>query len=192
MNTKHQPAAKAHATGRAAHRLINQDSGDVEFYTPIKIIDAARRVMGQIELDPFSSAAANAHVKAARYFTPADDGLAQQWITPAFWMNHPFGRIMTPLCIAKVEAEHTSGRAVQGLCVTFAATSERWFQPLLRRPQCYLSPRLNYYLPDGSIKRGVTKGSVITYFGSDVAAFAREFGAFGVIKVTYANREIAR
>lgn len=40
-----------------AHRLINQDSGDVEYYTPTEITEAARRVMGGIDLDPFSSAA---------------------------------------------------------------------------------------------------------------------------------------
>lgn len=176
--------------GQASHRLINQDSGDVEYYTPSEIVEAARRVMGQIELDPFSSATANERVKAARYFTPREDGLAQPWITPAFWMNHPFGRTTNGPCIRKADAEYESGRAVSGCCITFAATSEQWFQPLLRRPQCYLTPRTNYYNPDGSLKVGVTKGSVVTYFGRDIEAFAREFSAFGVIKVAWPNAEV--
>jgi hypothetical protein len=170
---------------RASHQLINQDSGAVEYYTPQEIIEAARRVMGQIELDPFSSDVGNLRVRAARYFTPKENGLAQPWITPAFWMNHPFGRTTNAPCICKAEREYTEGRATEGCCITYAATSEVWFQPLLRRPQCYLSPRTNYYMPDGSLKMGVTKGSVVTYFGRNIEAFAREFNAFGAIKVAW-------
>ncbi len=100
-------------------------------------------------------------------------------------MNHPFSREYNRRAVAKIDEEYTSGRMKQGCCITFAATSELWFQPLLRRAQCFLSPRTNYILPDGTLKRGVTKGSVITYYGPNVAAFAREFSALGVIKIPY-------
>lgn len=172
-----------------AHRLINQDSGDVEYYTPTEITEAARRVMGGIDLDPFSSAAANERIKATLYFTSQDDGLNQEW-RGRFWMNHPFSRAMNPLCIQKAELEYAQGRATQGCCITFAATSEAWFQPLLRRPQCYISPRTNYFMPDGTKKAGVTKGSVVTYFGDNIEAFAREFRAFGVIKVAWPHNKL--
>ena len=49
-----------------AHQLVNQDSGDTEYYTPGFIVEAARRVMGGIDLDPFSSAAANVLVQAGK------------------------------------------------------------------------------------------------------------------------------
>lgn len=168
-----------------SHRLINQDSGDVEYYTPQPIIEAARATMGDIDLDPFSSFSANQRVRAAFYFTPEKDGLKQEW-WGTVWMNHPFSREMNHKCIAKIEREFSAG-SMEGCCITFAATSEAWFQPLLHRPQAYLSPRTNYYLPDGTLKRGVTKGSVVTYFGANVAAFAREFSKLGVIKVPWAN-----
>ena len=42
-----------------AATLINQTSGKVEYYTPADIVEAARRVMGSIDLDPASSPAAN-------------------------------------------------------------------------------------------------------------------------------------
>lgn len=70
--------------------------------------------------------------------------------------------------------------------ICFAATSEQWFAPLLARPQCFLNKRTNYHLPNGELKRGVTKGSVVTYFGADVAAFAREFSPMGIVKIPYA------
>lgn len=45
-----------------AAQLINQTSGNTEYYTPIDIVDAARYVMGWIDLDPASSALANARI----------------------------------------------------------------------------------------------------------------------------------
>lgn len=168
----------------SSHQLINQDSGDVEYYTPPEIVEAARRTMGGIDLDPASSETANLRVKAARIFTQADDGLSQPW-EGRVWVNHPFGRTTNAPWILKMDSEYKRGGVQHMCCITFAATSERWFQPLARQPQCFLSPRTNYFLPDGSLKRGVTKGSVVTYFGPDIAAFAREFGVLGVVKVPY-------
>ena len=56
-------------------QLINQDSGEFEYYTPEFIIEAARRTMGGIDLDPASSFVANERVRATRYFDHLDDSL---------------------------------------------------------------------------------------------------------------------
>jgi len=50
-------------------------------------------------------------------------------------------------------------------------------------PQCFLQPRTNYYLPDGSLKKGVTKGSVVTYMGPNLKRFREVFTKHGVVKV---------
>jgi len=163
-------------------QLINQTSGKVEYYTPSEIVEAVRRVLGFIDLDPFSSAAANDLIGAQHYFTANEDGLKQDWFG-RFFMNHPFGREMNPRCVKKAESEFAIGHTVQGCAITFACTSEAWFKPLLLRPQCFLTPRTNYLLPDGSTLRGVTKGSVVTYYGRNVQKFVREFSALGVVKV---------
>ena len=147
-----------------AHELINQTSGEVEYYTPPEIIAAARRCMGQIDLDPASSDLANIRIGATKYFTEAENGL--DWVWPGnVWMNHPFGRKENPLWINHLMREFSSGRIASFCCITYACTSEAWFQPLFKFRQCFLSPRTNYYLPDGTVKPGVTKGSVVT-FGS--------------------------
>ncbi|MEO6786051.1 MAG: DNA N-6-adenine-methyltransferase, partial [Chthoniobacteraceae bacterium] len=151
-------------------------------YTPPAIIEAARLVLGTIDLDPASSAAANKRVEAIRIFTEADDGLAQQWHGKV-WLNHPFGKKLNAKWINKLEEEFESGRVQEALCITYACTSEKWFQPLLQRPQCFLCPRTNYHLPDGSVKKGVTKGSVVTYFGANVPGFAEAFASLGVVKI---------
>jgi hypothetical protein len=167
-----------------AASLINQTSGKTEFWTPQPIIEAARRTMGGIDLDPASSSAANKRVKAGCFFTELHDGLRQDWFGNV-WLNHPFGRIANPLWVRKVVWEYKREEVMAITCITFASTSEAWFQPLLEYPQCFLSPRTNYLLPDGSVMRGVTKGSVVTYLGSNVERFAHEFKSFGAIKILY-------
>ncbi len=52
--------------GKKPH--LSQNSGNNEWYTPNYIIDAARKTMGSIDLDPASSAIANQTVMAKKYY----------------------------------------------------------------------------------------------------------------------------
>ena len=165
-----------------AAQLINQDSGNFEYYTPQPIIEAAWLTMGGIDLDPASSLKANRRVNADSFYIERSNGLERHWYGRV-WMNHPFGRKTNKLWIDKLIAEYMAARVEQACCITFAATSEKWFQPLMAFPQCFLSPRTQYMLPDGKVKKGVTKGSVVTYLGGHVTAFADNFRTLGTIKV---------
>lgn len=194
-------------------QLINQNSSDVEYYTDPKIIAAASQAMGGIDLDPASCEVANARVKALRWFGIEANGIEREWDAFSLWLNHPFGRrepACSPRCekrignpkhvchayplygnavwIQKLVGEHGFGRTKQACSITFAATSEAWFQPLMNFPQCYLSPRTNYYLPDGTLKKGVTKGSVVTYMGPRWREFAGAFRGMG--KIMFPERQI--
>src|SRR4051812_43763037 len=148
--------------GLTSAQRINLDSGQTDYYTPQNIIEAARSVMGSIELDPASSPAANSRIGAARYFTEEVNGLAQPWVSPSLWMNHPYGKSeqkCSPNCqkktcakrgfhckafkpgnaewINKLVAEYGCGNVKEACCITFASTSEKWFRPLLKQPQCF-------------------------------------------------------
>lgn len=162
-------------------QLINQDSGNFEYYTPSDITEMAREVMGFITLDPFSSAEANKRVKASAFMDIHDDGLSKPWYGNV-WMNHPFGRFMNKACIEKYVHEYEIGNVKQACNITFAATSEAWFRPLLAYPQCFIHGRTNYYLPSGEKKTGVTKGSVVTCLGKDVEKFKAVFSRIGTVK----------
>jgi hypothetical protein len=161
--------------------LINQDSGDTEYYTDPRIIEAARNVLGVINVDPASSELANKTVQAEVFYDKQNDGLKRAWYGTV-WMNHPFSRVGNPLWINHLLSQYAEGNVDAFLCITFASTSEKWFQPLLPFLQCFLSPRTNYYLPDGTIKKGVTKGSVVTYGGPHLEKFIFNFSKFGYIK----------
>jgi hypothetical protein len=156
------------------HQLINQDSGKTEYYTDPSIVESARRVLGGIDLDPASSPIANKVVQAKKFFTIEDDGLTQNW-SGRVWMNHPFQKGVNKLWIQKLVKSFEAGDVEAAVCICYASTSEGWFQPLLRFPQCFPPRRTNYFLPDGTKKSGVTKGSVITYLGGERSTLSANF-----------------
>lgn len=91
-----------------AHQLINQNSDCVEWYTPKEIIEAARKCLGRIDLDPFSCAEANETVQADKFFTKDDDGFNKDWCGNV-WVIHPFSRENNKRIAAKVIDEYLWG-----------------------------------------------------------------------------------
>lgn len=83
--------------------------------------------------------------------------------------------------IEKLVHEYKLGNIAEAICITFSSTSEGWYTPLYEGLQCHLIPRTNYYLPDGTKKEGVLKGSTLTYFApaEKHSAFIREFSPLG-------------
>lgn len=163
-----------------AAQLINQTSGKVEYYTPQPIIDAAKKVMCEIDLDPASTHIANMRIGAKWIYTIEDDGLKHNW-QGRVWMNHPFGRGLNKPWVDKLVSEYRKGNVTQACMICYACTSEQWFQPLYDFPLCFLNGRTNYILPNGEVKRGVTKGSVVIYMGPRRYRFGEYFSPLGRI-----------
>lgn len=161
-----------------SHQLINQTSGNVEWYTPSWVVDAARYVMGSIDLDPASSEIANQTVRAERYYTISDDGLNKSW-RGNVWLNHPYGRHGNREWIKKLCDSYKAKEIDQACCICFAATSEKWFQPLFEHTICFPFKRVNFLDPSGKTIKGVTKGCAITYLGGQIDRFAQVFSKYG-------------
>src|SRR5260221_11245058 len=83
--------------------LIAMPQKSNEWYTPARYIEAAREVMGGIDLDPASCAMANQTVKAARYYTKEDDGLSKAWYGNV-WLNPPYGSLYKDRRISSIGA----------------------------------------------------------------------------------------
>jgi hypothetical protein len=154
-------------------------SESVEWYTPAPYVEAARLVMGGVDLDPASCAAANATVGATTFYTKAEDGLSRPWHGRVF-LNPPYGR-SCPEFVAKLEHECMDGNVTAAILLVSAYSTEtKWFQPLFRRPVCFTDHRLDFHSPAG---RGgsSTHGSAFVYFGANAQAFLDVFDQFGAI-----------
>lgn len=125
-------------------------------------------------------------MKALRYYSIhyGEDGFKLPWAHKC-WVNHPFSRENNNRIAAKAIEEYNTGSQI--VMITFAATSEKWFRPLLDYPQCYLHVRTNYLDQNGNKIKGCTKGSVITYLGNNLNAFYEAFKHLGTIKVPYTH-----
>lgn len=164
---------------KAAHTLIHQ-SRSSEWQTPSVYLEAARTLLGGIDLDPASCAEANQRVRAARYYTRADDGLSAPWYARV-WLNPPYGTTARNQSQQKVWSqrlilEYTQGTVSEAVLLVNAQTGELWFQPLWAYPICF-TRRLQFHRPGGSIGKGPTHGSAFVYFGPQVERFAALFGA---------------
>src|SRR5690348_6054415 len=98
------------------HHIVS--SKTAEWFTPGHYIEAAREVLGDIDLDPASCELANRTVRATRFFDAAQDGLRQQWHGRIF-MNPPYRRDgIQGRFVAKLITEYRDGRCTEAIILT--------------------------------------------------------------------------
>jgi phage N-6-adenine-methyltransferase len=163
---------------QGTHQLISQSNSN-EWYTPPEYIEAARSVMGAIDLDPASNEIAQEWIKATAYYTAEDNGLAHEW-HGRIWLNPPWGRL-TGDFVEKLAEEIAAGRVTEAVVLVNAhATDTDWFSPLWDGLLCFTDHRINYVSPD-DVSSGSTHGSVFVYFGRNHECFGRHFGRWGTL-----------
>ena len=158
-----------------------QWTGDPEWYTPPKYIEAARAVMGSIDLDPASNEYAQKTVRADEWFGKRDDGLAQQWNGRVF-LNPPYGQPDCSNFVEKLCADYAAGNVPSAVLLTDNRTDTRWWHLAATTSAaiCFTLGRINFQKEGGS-GGGYTNGQTFFYLGSDVDAFITEFSPFGLI-----------
>ena len=86
--------------------------------------------------------ALESNAKCARFFSPEDDGLAQDWDGEVCWMNPPYGREIGAW-MAKAVEEWQRGAVV--VCLVPARTDTRWWHDYAMRGQVtFIRGRLKF------------------------------------------------
>lgn len=156
-------------------------TGENEWYTPSNLVEAAREVMGGIDLDPASSEAAQAVVKAGAFFTKDTDGLRQEW-NGRVWLNPPYAQPLIAEFVNKMVDERLSGRVSAGVMLTHNYTDTSWFHgaAAVADAICFTRGRVKFYDDSGAVA-APTQGQAFFYFGTDAAAFAERFSKIGFV-----------
>jgi DNA N-6-adenine-methyltransferase (Dam) len=156
-----------------------EGTGEFELYTPARYIEAARTVMGGIDLDPASNDIAQQTIRAGEYFTPESDGLEREW-RGRVWLNPPYHRELLPAFVEKLVAEVAAERVSAAIMLTNNCTDTHWFlaAETVCQAICFTTGRIRF-LQRGAQEVAPTQGQAFFYFGSDVDRFAEVFGAIG-------------
>jgi phage N-6-adenine-methyltransferase len=155
-------------------------TGNNEWYTPAKYIEAARVVLGAIDLDPASCDTAQEVVRASKYFTAAADALKQEW-SGCVWLNPPYSRGLISNFVSKLCLEYNSGRVTSAVMLTNNYTETRWWHGAAESAAaiCFTRGRVKFYKPEGEIG-APPDGQTFFYFGNYPERFAKVFRNFGL------------
>lgn len=168
-----------------------QNTGNNEWGTPRKYVDAVRTVLGTIDVDPATHEAAQARIQATTAYTRDDDGLSKPWRGTVF-LNPPYSNTLIRRFTNKLVEEFEAGNVTSAIFLVNNETDAAWFQFAAQHATCICFPkgRVQFLRSDGSpSKSGPLQGQAILYFGRDAAKFIEVFGEFGVIVATAIDTE---
>jgi phage N-6-adenine-methyltransferase len=167
---------------RAFDRATVRFTGDYEWYTPAYIIEAAREVIGGIDLDPASSEVAQRTDGARHYYTRASDGINRPW-RGRVWLNPPYSHDLIGKFVAKLCDHVAAGEVTDAIMVTSNQSDARWFHAAARAAErvCFTAGRVKFHRPCGEPAATSLNGSCLFYFGGEGDRFASVFGKFGIV-----------
>lgn len=166
-----------HSAEDSEKPLVCLFTGNNEWYTPAEYIEAAREVLGTIDLDPASCELANQTVKAGKFFSADEDGLSQNW-HGNIWLNPPYASEL----IRKFVDKLLSSEFDSAIVLTDACTDTKWFEKLAEKSAgiLFTNHRIKFLRPDGTEGSGSpTRGQAFFYFGDNTDKFFATFAKFG-------------
>lgn len=151
-----------------------------EWFTPEEYIDAARQVMGDIDLDPATAQAAQKLIQARSFYTKQDNGLIKEW-HGRIWLNPPYAQPWIAEFISKLAIERKAGRVSEAITLTHNYTDTAWFHELagVATAICFTRGRVKFY--EGSKIAAPTQGQAFAYLGENVGRFTEIFRPVGFI-----------
>ncbi|MBN2291803.1 MAG: DUF3102 domain-containing protein [Pirellulales bacterium] len=160
---------------------VAHNGGNNEWYTPKLYIDAVRKVLGGIDLDPASCEEANRVVRANKFYSVEDDGLTQPW-AGRVWMNPPYSPDKITAFCEKLITELDDGNVTSACVLVNNATETRWFQGLCHEAEavCFPMSRVKFWHPNGKTSAPL-QGQAILCFGDGAFKFSEVFRHLGVV-----------
>ncbi len=170
--------------GHTNGSVVEKYSGEDEWYTPKKYLDAARAVMGDIDLDPASNCKANKFVQAKLFYTKKQDGLSLPWKGRVF-LNPPYKQPLVAAFTKKLVDEYVVGNVKQAILLTNNSTDTKWWHYAagIACAVCFTSGRISFYRDKEY--NAPTNGQVFLYYGGNADKFCNEFDQVGWISVPY-------
>ena len=162
---------------------VAHNSGNNEWYTPPKFIEAARVAMGGIDCDPASSEIANQTVRAPTFYTAETNGLDREW-GRRVWLNPPYSQPLIREFCEAVADRYSSGQIDAACVLVNNGTETAWFQYMLTggaSAVCFPRSRVRFLDPEGNPSGSPLQGQAIIYFGSGVESFRAAFSAIGPV-----------
>jgi ParB family chromosome partitioning protein len=166
---------------------VGANSGNNEWYTPPEYIEAAREVLGNIDLDPASCDEAQKTVQANTYYTEQDDGLVQEW-SGRVWMNPPYSSDSIGGFIDKLVDSYMTGDVTEAIVLVNNATETEWFSRLMDAAICLCLKRgcIRFLTSDGEANTPL-QGQIFAYLGDNPSLFNQVFSQFGTVLVPYSS-----
>lgn len=161
---------------------VSFNSGENEWYTPPEYIEAARAVMGSIDLDPATSDIANQTVQASHYYTVEMNGLEKPWFGNV-WMNPPYSSDKIGAFIDKLVIERPNYDSA--IVLVNNATETAWFTKMIgiASAVCFPHGRIKFIDTQGKSSGAPLQGQAVLYIGNSVDRFCDEFAEFGWLAV---------
>lgn len=168
-----------------------------EHNTPREIVEAARLVLGGIDLDPMSNAVAQRTIRATVFYTEADNCFVQPWLGRTFLnpagglVREAWQRLMIEYGRGDVPAFIWIGYSLEQLQSLQVEAydrrrkiSETYPGPTpIEFPICIPRARLRFEDQDGVPQTQPTHANYICYGGPAIGRFVQEFSAFGAVSV---------
>lgn len=161
---------------------VSHSTGYSEWNTPPKFIEAAKQLMGSIDIDPASNEKAQEIIKAEKYYTQENNGLDKEW-KGNVWMNPPYSQpLIKEFCFKLIEK--IESKEINQACVLINnATETEFVQEMLKicKAVCFIKGRVKFIDMEGKESGSPLQGQFIIYFGNESAKFKKVFSQFGEI-----------
>lgn len=178
-------------------RFAPRTTAKDEKFTPLRYLYSVRRVLKEIDIDPFSCFEANLRVKAKQIFTKENTGFYKNWNGRIF-SNPPYGRGFLDNFEAYARQEWENGHITEAIFLLPNRTDMKWFHRLLAYdlPVCLVDHRISFVdgfrfikdaqeitseFPSAKLLTSPEEGSAFFYLGNNPIKFAKEFIKWGTI-----------